>query len=74
MLHNYITVHGAKNMRIKASSTQSLGLYEVKQHKPRFHEEYLQPLVQRRQAKIQLVTGSQNKAVQRIKWCKALSL
>ena len=45
MSRNYITVHGAKNMRMKASATQSLGLYELKQHKPLFHEEYLQPLV-----------------------------
>jgi hypothetical protein len=59
MSHNYITMHGAKNMRIKAAATQSLGLYELKQHKPWFHEEYLKPLVQRKQAKIQLVTGSQ---------------
>jgi len=48
-------------MRMKASATQSLGLYELKQHKPWFHEEYLQPLVQRKQAKIQLVTEYQPK-------------
>jgi hypothetical protein len=58
MLHNYITKHCAKDMKMKASATQSLGVYELKQHKPWFHEKYLQPLVQRNQAKIQLVTGS----------------
>ena len=61
-------------MRMKASATQSLGLYELKQHKPLFHEEYLQPLVQRKQAKIQLLTGSQQKKCGESKKCKALSL
>ena len=46
---------------MKASPTHSLRLCELKQHKPWFHEEYLQPLVQRKQAKIQLFTGSQPK-------------
>jgi hypothetical protein len=73
MLHNYITMHCAKNMRMKASPTQSVDLYELKQHKPWFHEEYLQPLVQRKQAKIQLFTGSQLKQCRESK-CKALSL
>ena len=41
---------------MKDSSEQSLGLYELKQHKPWFHEEYLQLLVQTKQVKIQLVT------------------
>ena len=45
-------MHGAKNMRMKASPTQSLGLYELKQHKPWFHKEYLQPFVERKQTKI----------------------
>ena len=61
MLRNYIRMHGAKNMRMKAPPTESLGLYELKQHKPWFHEEYLHPLVQRKQAKIQLFTVSQPK-------------
>jgi hypothetical protein len=47
MLCNYIIMHGAKKARIKASSTQSPDLYELKQHKPWFHEEYLQPSVQK---------------------------
>jgi len=33
---------------MKVSAEQSLGLYELKQHKPWFHEEYLQLLVQRK--------------------------
>jgi hypothetical protein len=37
---------------MKASPTHSLRLCELKQHKPWFHEEYLQLLVQRKQAKI----------------------
>jgi len=36
-------MHGAKNMIMKASHTQNLGLCELKQHKPWCHEEYLQP-------------------------------
>jgi len=48
-------------MRMKVSPTQSLGLYEIKQHIPCFHEKYLQLLVQRKQANIQLFTGSQPK-------------
>jgi hypothetical protein len=66
-------MHGAKNMGMKASATPSLGLYELKQHKPWFHE-YLQPQVQRKQVKIQLVTGSQPKQCRESKQCKALSL
>ena len=61
-------------MGMKASTTQSLGPYELKQHKPWFHEEYLQPLVQRKQAKIQLVTGSQPRQCRESKQCKAVSL
>jgi hypothetical protein len=48
-------------MRMKASPTHNLGLYKLKQHKPWFDEEYLQPLVERKQVKIQLFTGSQPK-------------
>ena len=59
---------------MKASPTHSLRLCELKQHKPWFHEEYLQPLVQRKQAKIQLFTGSQPKQCRESKQCKALSL
>jgi hypothetical protein len=36
-------MHGAKKVRMKASPTD---LYELKQHKPWFHEEYLHPSVQ----------------------------
>jgi len=43
MLRNYITMHGATNIEIKAYATHSLGLYEW------IHEEYLQPLLQRLQ-------------------------
>ena len=60
-------------MRMKTSTTQSLRLYELKQHKPWFHEEYLQPLVRRKDAKIQF-TGSQPKQCRESKQCKALSL
>jgi hypothetical protein len=59
---------------MEASPTQSLGLYELKQHKPWFQEEYLQPSVQRKQAKIQLFTVSQPKQCRESKQCKALSL
>jgi hypothetical protein len=74
MLRNYVTLHSAKNVRMEASPTQSLGLCELKQPKPQFHEEYLQSLVQRKQAKIQLFTGSQPKQCRESKQCKALSL
>jgi hypothetical protein len=40
MLRNYITMQGARNMGMKASPTESLGLYDLKQHIPWFHEEY----------------------------------
>ena len=56
MLCNYITRHGAKNIRMKVPPTQSTYLHELKQHKPWFHEEYLQPFVQRKQGKIHLFT------------------
>jgi len=42
---------------MKASAKESLGLYELKQHISWFHEEYLQVLVQRKRAKIELVMG-----------------
>jgi hypothetical protein len=67
-------MHGAKNMSMKASLTQSLGPYELKQPQPWFHEEYLQSLVQTKQAKIQLFAGSQPKQCRESKQCKALSL
>ena len=38
---------------IKASATESLGMHEMKQHKPWFDEECLGILDQRKQAKIQ---------------------
>ena len=46
---------------MKASAKESLGLYELKQHISWFHEEYLQLLVQRKQAKIELVMGYKEK-------------
>ena len=39
----------------KTSAKKSLGLYELKQHKPWFDEEYLGILDQRKQAKMQWV-------------------
>jgi len=74
MLHNYITMNSANNLRIKVSTTQNLILYELKQHKPWFHEEYSQILVQRKQGKVQLFTESQPKRRRESKQCKALSL
>jgi hypothetical protein len=59
---------------MKAPTTQNLRLYELKQHKQLFHEEYLQHLFQMKQAKIQLVTGSQTKQCTGSKHCKTLSL
>jgi len=44
MLSNYFKMQGAKNIKTKVSAKQSLGLYELKQHKPWFCEEYLQLL------------------------------
>jgi hypothetical protein len=67
-------MNGAKNIRMKASPIQSIGLYQLKQHKPWFHEEYLQLLVQRKQAKIQVFTVSQTKHCRESKQLKALSL
>ena len=40
---------------IKASATESLGMHEMKQHKPWFDEECLGILDQRKQAKIQWI-------------------
>ena len=40
---------------IKTSATESLGMHEMKQHKPWFDEEYLGILDQRKQAKIQWI-------------------
>ena len=54
--------------------TWCIELHELKQHKPWFHEEYLQLLVQWKQAKIQLFTGSQPKQCTESKQCKTLSL
>ena len=58
MLGNYITMHGAKKNVDESLSYTESSPYELKQ---RFHEEYLQSLVKRKQAKIQLLTGSQPK-------------
>ena len=55
MLCNYITRHGAKNIRMKVPPAQSTDLHELRQHKPWFHEEYLQTFVQRKQGKIQFI-------------------
>ena len=38
---------------IKTSAKESLGLYELKQHKPWFHEECVSFLYQKKQAKMQ---------------------
>ena len=46
----------------------------MKQLKPWFHEEYLQPLVQRKQAKLQLFAASELKQCREFKQCKALNL
>jgi hypothetical protein len=67
-------MHGARNMGMKTSPTESLGLYDLKQHKPWFHEEYWERLVQIKQAKLQLVTGSQPKQCRESKKCTALGL
>jgi len=40
---------------IKTSATESLGMYEMKQHKPWFDEECLGILYQRKQAKMQWI-------------------
>jgi hypothetical protein len=61
-------------MRMKAPPTYSIDLHELKQLKPWFHEEYLQPLVQRKQAKLQLFTASELKQCREFKQCKALNL
>jgi len=43
---------------IKTSSTESLGMHEMKHHKPWFDEECLGTLDQRRQAKMQWIQDS----------------
>jgi len=49
------------NENIKTSSTESLGMHEIKHHKPWFDEECLGVLDQRRQAKMQWIqVPSQN--------------
>jgi len=48
-----------KNTWMKASPTHIISLYEMKEYKPWFHEEYLQPLVQRKQAKYNWVKRDQ---------------
>ena len=44
-------------VNIKTSAKESLGLHELKQHKPWFDEECLGFLDQRRQAKMQWIQG-----------------
>jgi hypothetical protein len=56
MLHNYVTMHSKK---------------KTWEWKPHLHREYLQPLVRRKQAKIQLFTGSQPKQCRESKQFKA---
>jgi len=46
---------------IKTSAKESLGLHELKQHRPWFDKECLGFLDQRKQVKMQLVTGSRAK-------------
>jgi len=48
---------------IKTSAKQSLGLYELKLHKPRFAVEYLRFLDQRKQAKMQWVQDPKQRNV-----------
>ena len=43
------------NENIKTSATESLGMHEMKQHKPWFDEECLGILDQRKQAKMQCI-------------------
>jgi hypothetical protein len=61
-------------MGMKASPTESLGLYDLKQHIPWFHEEYWETSVQIKQTKLQLVTGPQPKQCRESEECRALSL
>jgi hypothetical protein len=42
-------------VNIKTSAKESLGLHEMKQHKPWFYEEFLGMLDQRKQAKMQWI-------------------
>jgi len=44
-------------VREKPSATESLGMHEMKQHKPWFDEECLGILDQRKQAKMQWIQG-----------------
>ena len=58
--HNCEDLNRAKEdttENINTSAKDSLGLYELKQHKPRFNEECLRYLYQRQQAKMQWVQG-----------------
>ena len=59
---------------MKPSPTHSIGLYEIKEHKPWLQEEYLQSLVQRMQAKIQSFTGYHPKQFRQYKQGKVIKL
>jgi hypothetical protein len=47
----------------KASAKESLGLHEMKQHKPGFDEEFLGLLDQRKQAKMQWIQNPRHSNV-----------
>jgi hypothetical protein len=47
----------------KTSAKESLSLYELKQHKPWFDEEYLRCLDQRQQVKMRWVQGASQSSV-----------
>jgi len=55
---------------IKTLAKESLGLHELKQHRPWFDKECLGFLDQRKQVKMQLVTGSRAKQCRPSRQCK----
>jgi len=58
----------------EASPTHTLGLYELKEHKPWFYEEYSQSLFQREQAKYSCLQDPNQSSVQNLNNVKSLSL
>jgi len=56
-----------KKENIKTSAKDSLGLYELKQHKPWFDEECSQFLDQNKQAKMQLVQDPKQSRLDNVK-------
>jgi hypothetical protein len=55
---------------IKASAKESLGLHELKQHKPRFDQENLGFLDQKKQAKMQWIQEPSQSNVDNLNNCK----